>query len=52
MAAYSYTMNQHTNCCTSSAAAYTSARIRGILDTAVLAVSILVLRLGLRILVL
>ena len=52
MTARIHAMEQHSNCCTSSAAAYTSARIRGILDTAVLAVSILVLRLGLRILVL
>jgi hypothetical protein len=47
LAMAAHAMNQHTNCCTTSAAASTSARIRGILDTAVLAVSILVLRVGL-----
>ena len=45
-----HAMNQHTNCCTTSAAAFTSARILGILDTAVLAVSILVLQVGLLVL--
>ena len=45
-----HAMNQHTNCCTTSAAASASARILNILDTAVLAVSILVLRVGLLIL--
>ena len=46
MTAYSCAMEKHTNCCATSAAAHTSARIRSILDTAVLAVSILVLPLG------
>ena len=47
MAACVRTMEQHTNCCYTSAAAYTSARISGILDTVILAVSIIVLLLGL-----
>ena len=50
MTVYRYSMEQHSNCCNHSAAANTSARIRSILDTAVLAVSILVLCLGRRIL--
>lgn len=45
------TMKQHTGCCQHSAAAYTSACIGSILDTAVLAVSILVLCVGRLILV-
>ena len=44
MMAFAFTKSGY---CTTSAAASTSARIRGILDTAVLAVSILVLRVGL-----
>lgn len=47
MTARNRTMEQHTNCCYSTAAAYTSARISTILDTAILAVSIIVLLLGL-----
>ena len=47
MTARNHTMDQHTDCCYASAAAYTSARISGILDTALLAVSIIVLLLGL-----
>ena len=43
-------MKQHTTCCSASAAANTSARIGSILDTAVLAVSVLVLPLGRQIL--
>lgn len=39
------TMNGMSNCCTSSAVATSSVRILNILDTAVLAVSILVIRL-------
>lgn len=47
MTARNRKMDQHTNCCYCSAAAYTSVRILGILDTALLAVSIIVLLLGL-----
>ena len=48
MAARFNTMQQHRNCCASSAAACTSARYGLILDTVVLAVSIIiVLILGL-----
>lgn len=39
-------MKQHITCCNTTAAAGTSARIGSILDTAVLAVSILVLPVG------
>lgn len=47
MAARIRTMEQHTNCCCAFAAAYTSVRISRILDTVILAVSIIVLLLGL-----
>ena len=46
MTVYSYSMEQHNNCCNAFAAANASARIRSIQDTAVLAVSILGLCLG------
>lgn len=43
MAAFGYTYNQTSNCCSTSAAACTSARISLILDTALLlAVSIFI----------
>ena len=49
MAACFKTMQQHANCCVSSAAACTSAHYGLILDTAILAVSIIiVLILGLQ----
>ena len=49
MTARNRTMEQHTNCCYASAAAYTSARISSILDTALLlAVSISIFLLPLR----
>ena len=43
MAAGYMTMKQHPNCCETSAAACTSARICRVLDTVILAVSIFVL---------
>lgn len=43
MAAVFTSMQQHPNCCTTSAAACTSARVGLILDTVVLAVSIFVI---------
>ncbi len=46
MSVYGCAMEQNTNCCGTFAAAHTSARVRSILDTAVLAVSVLILRLG------
>lgn len=42
MAAVYTTMQQHPNCCSSSAAACTSARVCRILDTVALAVSIII----------
>ena len=48
MAARLETMQMHTNCCSSSAVACTSARRGIILDTVILAVSIIILFLGLR----
>lgn len=43
MAAVFTSMQQHPNCCASSAAAYTSARLCVILDTVIAAVSIIFL---------
>ena len=48
MAACFKTMQKHANCCSSSAAACTSALRGVILDTVILAVSIIILILGLR----
>jgi len=46
MAAYGFSYNQTSNCCSTSAAAYSSARISLILDTALLlAVSISICRI-------
>ena len=49
MAAGYTAMQQHPNCCSTSAAACTSARLSLVVDTVILAVSILIL-LGVRIL--
>lgn len=48
MAACFKTMQMHANCCASSAVACTSAHRGIILDTVILAVSIIILILGLR----
>lgn len=48
MAACFKTMQKHANCCASSAAACTSAHCGIILDTVILAVSIIILILVLR----
>ena len=43
MAAVFTSMQQHANCCSGSAAGCTSARVCGVLDTVILAVSIFIL---------
>ena len=45
MAAGYTAMHQHSNCCSTSAAACTSAHLGLILDTAILAVSIIIVRI-------